>query len=96
VLGACAAEVLRHPRRDEVAARRGSAAAIGDLYAVEESIRGQLPEVRRRTRQARAGPKLAELQAWLIATLRKVPKKSELAGAYPLCAVLGGARTLSR
>ena len=54
---------------------------IGDLYAVEEAIRGYLPEVRRRTRQARAGPKLAELHAWLIATLKKVPKKSELAGA---------------
>jgi hypothetical protein len=54
---------------------------IGDLYAVEEPIRGHLPEARRRTRQARAGPKLAELHAWLIATLKKVPKKSELAGA---------------
>jgi hypothetical protein len=54
---------------------------IGDLYAVEESVRGQSPELRRRTRQARAGPKLAELHAWLVATLKKVPKKSELAGA---------------
>ena len=54
---------------------------IGDLYAVEESVRGQPPDVRRRARQARAGPKLAELNAWFIATLRKVPKKSEVAGA---------------
>jgi hypothetical protein len=54
---------------------------IGDLYAVEESVRGQPPDVRRRTRQARAGPKLAELNAWFIATLKKVPKKSEIAGA---------------
>jgi transposase len=54
---------------------------IGDLYAVEESVRGQPPDVRRRTRQARAGPKLAELHAWFIATLKKVPKKSEVAGA---------------
>jgi transposase len=54
---------------------------IGDLYAVEESIRGQPSDVRRRVRQARAGPKLAELNAWFIATLTKVPKKSEIAGA---------------
>ena len=54
---------------------------IGDLYAVEAPIRGQPPEVRRRTRQARAGPKLAELKTWLAATLKKVSKKSELAGA---------------
>jgi transposase len=54
---------------------------IGDLYAVEESIRGQPPEVRRRARQARAGPKLSELKTWLTATLKKVPKKSEVAGA---------------
>jgi hypothetical protein len=54
---------------------------IGDLYAVEDSIRGQPPEVRRRARQARAGPKLAELNSWLNATLKKVSKKSELAGA---------------
>ena len=54
---------------------------IGDLYAVEESIRGQPPEVRRRSRQARAGPKLAELKNWFNATLKKVPKKSEVAGA---------------
>ena len=54
---------------------------IGDLYAVEESIRAQPPDVRWRTRQARAGPKLAELKSWLNATLKKVPKKSGLAGA---------------
>lgn len=54
---------------------------IGDLYTVEESVRGRPPDVRRRARQARAGPKLAELKTWLIATLKKVPKKSEIAGA---------------
>jgi transposase len=54
---------------------------IGDLYAVEESIRGQPPDARRRARQARAGPKLAELKSWLNATLKKLPKKSALAGA---------------
>ena len=54
---------------------------IGDLYAVEESIRGASAETRKRTRQARAGPKLVELKRWCESTLRKVPKKSEIAGA---------------
>jgi transposase len=54
---------------------------IGDLYAVEDAVRGLLPDLRRRTRQARAGPKLTELKSWLSATLKKVSKKSELAGA---------------
>jgi transposase len=54
---------------------------IGDLYAVEESIRGQPAEARRRVRQARAGPKLAELNAWFMATLKRVSKKSAMAGA---------------
>lgn len=48
---------------------------------MEESVRGQPPDVRRRVRQARAGPKLADLHAWFVATLKKVPKKSETAGA---------------
>ena len=34
---------------------------IGALYAIEEAIRGQTPEVRREQRQARAGPLLDEL-----------------------------------
>jgi len=33
-------------------------ARIGELYAIEGEIRGQLAEVRERVRQARAGPKL--------------------------------------
>ena len=32
-------------------------------------------------RQARAGPLIADLHAWSIATVRKLSKKSELAGA---------------
>ena len=51
---------------------------IGDLYAIEELIKGRPPDERRRVRQARAGPKLAALKAWFDATLRQVPKKSEL------------------
>ena len=52
---------------------------IGRLYAIEADIRGQLPDERRTVRQARAGPELEALQAWLHATLTTVSKKSELA-----------------
>ena len=54
---------------------------IGALYALEAQIRGQAPDERCAQRQARAGPLLGELQAWLEARLAKLSKKSELAGA---------------
>ncbi|MCC7123181.1 MAG: IS66 family transposase [Gammaproteobacteria bacterium] len=54
---------------------------IGELYGIEEQIRGQSPEVRQVARQVRAGPLLEDLHNWLHATLPKIPKKSELAGA---------------
>ena len=54
---------------------------IGELYAIETGIRGQSPEERRAVRQARAGPLLADLQAWLTATYAAASKKSALAGA---------------
>lgn len=54
---------------------------IGRLYAVEADIRGRPPDERRRVRQARAGPELESLHAWLHATLTTVSKKSELAVA---------------
>jgi transposase len=54
---------------------------IGELYRIEEMIRGPSADTRRHARQARAGPKLEELYRWLHATLQKTSKKSELAGA---------------
>lgn len=54
---------------------------IGALYVIEREIRGRPPDERRAVRQARAGPLIADLQTWLIATARKLSKKSELAGA---------------
>ena len=54
---------------------------IGELYAIEDDVRGKPPDVRRSERQARAGPKLAELNVWLRSTLTLVSKKSELAKA---------------
>jgi transposase len=54
---------------------------IGALYAIESEIRGRAPDERCAARQARAGPLLEQLQAWLLATLAKLSKKSELAAA---------------
>lgn len=54
---------------------------IGELYAIEAEIRGQSPETRQQIRQARGGPKLTDLHQWLIATMKKLSKKSDLAGA---------------
>ena len=54
---------------------------IGELYGIETEVRGQFPETRQQIREARAGPKLAALHQWLIATVKKLSKKSDLAGA---------------
>lgn len=54
---------------------------IAELYGVESQIRGEWPDVRRRVRQARAGPRLEALHDWLHETLRSVARKSALAGA---------------
>jgi transposase len=54
-------------------------ARIGELYAIEDDIRGKPPDERREVRQARAGPALDALHAWLHEQLSKVAKKSEFA-----------------
>jgi transposase len=54
---------------------------IGELYAIEEQIRGRLPAERARVRVERAEPLLDELKNWLEAQLARVSKKSELAVA---------------
>jgi transposase len=54
---------------------------IGELYAIEAQIRGQPAELRRQVREARADPLLEGLHRWLIATVKQLSKKSDLAGA---------------
>jgi transposase len=54
---------------------------IGALYGIETEVRGKLPDERKAVRQARAGPLLDDLHAWLLATLAKLSAKSELASA---------------
>lgn len=53
---------------------------IGQLYEIESDIRGKRPLQRKRARRARAGPILEDLKAWLEQELRKLSKKSGLAG----------------
>ena len=54
---------------------------IGMLYTIEDGIRGKPPDDRRRIREDRAQPLLAELRAWLVATLPKLSAKTDLAKA---------------
>lgn len=54
---------------------------IGELYAVEEEVRGKPPELRRSIRQARAKPKLEDLHRWMEKMLRSLSAKSDTAGA---------------
>jgi transposase len=54
---------------------------IGELYGIEAEIRGQRADLRQQIRQARAGPKLTELHQWMLASVRQLSKKSDLAGA---------------
>jgi transposase len=54
---------------------------IGRLYGIEAEIRGRQPDERRAARQARAGPELETLNAWLHRTVTTLSKKSELAQA---------------
>jgi hypothetical protein len=54
---------------------------IAALYAIEAEIRGQPPDVRRRVRQARAGPLLDDMHAWLTNMVGRVSAKSDLAKA---------------
>jgi transposase len=59
---------------------------IRHLYRIEREIRGRSAEERRIERQARAGPILTALHAWLTDTLNKTSRKGTLGLAlqYPL------------
>lgn len=54
---------------------------IGAFYEIEGQIRGRPPEERRRVREDKTAPLLADLHRWLLATARQLSKKSELSGA---------------
>jgi len=54
---------------------------IGQLYRIENEIRGRLPDERREIRNARARPVLDSLHEWLEASLAKLSRKSDTAAA---------------
>jgi transposase len=54
---------------------------IGELYAIEDDIRGRQPEERRRVRNERSRPLVESLKQWLEETLVKLSKKSDTAQA---------------
>jgi hypothetical protein len=54
---------------------------IGELYAIEETIRGKPPDERCAVRQALAKPLLEDLERWLHATLATLSRKSDTAAA---------------
>lgn len=60
----------------EVALRR-----IGELYSIEDTIRGKPPDERYEIRQQRARPLLESLREWLESTLSKIMQKSDVAAA---------------
>jgi transposase len=87
--GVTEAACMAHCRRPfiELHASDGSPLAlealqrIAALYAIEDSIRGQPPEVRLRVRQTQSAPLFANLRAWLEQTLMRISGKSQMAGA---------------
>jgi transposase len=54
---------------------------IGVFYKIESDIRGKPPDERRRYREEKTMPLLANLKAWLESTLPKLSGKSDLAAA---------------
>jgi hypothetical protein len=56
-------------------------AKVGELYAIEAEIRGQLAEHRRRIRQERSHPIVEALHAWLQDHVGRVSAVSDLAKA---------------
>jgi transposase len=54
---------------------------IAALYAIEDTIRGKPPDLRRATRQARSQPLVADLFAWLEQQLTRLPGGSPTAEA---------------
>lgn len=54
---------------------------IGELYAIEEQIRGQLPDQRQRIRQAQARPLLDDFENWLRTRLLTLSTQSDMTKA---------------
>ncbi len=53
---------------------------IAQFYAIETEIRGRPPDERRSVRQARSGPLIEQMHAWLQERLQEVPGRLPTAG----------------
>ena len=58
---------------------------MGRLFDLERAIRGRPPDQRRAARQTHARPMLDDLKSFLEASLRRLPGKSDTAGAIRYC-----------
>lgn len=54
---------------------------IGELYDIEQTIRGEPPDMRKAARQERAKPRIEALRSWLDDNLKRLPHKSGTAEA---------------
>ncbi len=54
---------------------------IGQLYAIENEIRGRSPDERQHVRETRSRPLLTSLHEWFKAALTKLSRKSDVAAA---------------
>ena len=99
--GVTEAACMAHCRRPffELHASDGSPLAlealqrIAALYAIEDQIRSQPPEVRLRVRQAQSAPLFANLRTWLEQTLTRISGKSQLTSAIRYMLTRWGALT---
>ena len=66
---------------------------IGELYAIEATIRGKPPDERRQVRQQHAKPRLESLHAWLTQILTTISRKSDTAAAIMYALTLWSALT---
>ena len=54
---------------------------IAELYAVEATIRGQVPQQRQDVRQTRSSPLVRAMKTWLEAELKRIPPRGGLGDA---------------
>lgn len=74
-------ELFLRSGRDPDSVAGQALSRIRELYAIEEELRGQGPEVRKAQRQARAGPLLEDLRTWFEGLRARVSAKSDIAQA---------------
>ena len=85
LLGACAAQDLRRAcRHTDRPPRGGAGMHRANCSPIEADIRGQQPAERSRRAAQRSAPMLAELKAFLDATLAKISGKSRSRRRHPL------------